>query len=514
MLNTDNPDLEWRRISPLSVVFFLFSFLRQVITQGLPALAVTFAGITQSERFGWGSVILLTLLILVLVVAGAVLSWLRFRYRLSGQRVLVRKGVIKREELDIEFDRIQNINIREPFYMRPFGLAVLGIDTAGSSGKEVQLVGVERVIAQELRTTILKEVRDSSDSPETNTEPAAPGSTLLELGRRDVLIYGLTANFMLWVAIALGALFSVGGDSFDAVFGWLNRTLELDQMLELVRRWGGTLAVALAFLVAALVVLILLPIISMIGALFRYDGYRLSVEDETYRKSSGLLTRYDESVKQHKIQAVVWKQNLMATLFGRVNLQLRQASAGEGIENGELPTGARSQFLVPSLRPEQASELSLEFLPGAYLNRARFSNINRRSFIGLHMRIWLIPLTIQALILAFIFTGWWLLMVPVFAGAQFLVLQRRWSRWGYSVDGETAYVRSGFIGQVITLFPLFKVQRVDVSQTPLQKRKGLAHVTVHLASHSLEIPYVDEQQAFNLRNYALFLAESSLKPWY
>ena len=41
------------------------------------------------------------------------------------------KRVPDTAELEVEIDRIQNIHIREPFYMRPLGLAVLAIDTAG-----------------------------------------------------------------------------------------------------------------------------------------------------------------------------------------------------------------------------------------------------------------------------------------------------------------------------------------------------------------------------------------------
>ena len=78
---------------------------------------------------------------------GFSLRWLRFRFCIVDDKVLVRSGVFHREEISVEFGRIQNISIREPFYMRPFGLALLSIDTAGSGQKEIVLGGIKKSTA-------------------------------------------------------------------------------------------------------------------------------------------------------------------------------------------------------------------------------------------------------------------------------------------------------------------------------------------------------------------------------
>lgn len=80
--------------------------------------------------------------------------------------MLVQRGVLHREALDISFERIQNISIREPFYMRPFGLAVLAVDTAGSSGKEVSLGGVRKDVAEHIRHTIATQLDRASGGVE------------------------------------------------------------------------------------------------------------------------------------------------------------------------------------------------------------------------------------------------------------------------------------------------------------------------------------------------------------
>ena len=502
---------EWLRISPLAVIFFALSAAKKALTQGLPMLVVVFAWLASAEGYQRYWLIRGGALLAVIGIAFAILGYLRFRYRISDDRILLRQGVVQREEMDIDFHRVQNITIKEPFYMRPMGLSVLSIDTAGSGAKEISIAGIQRELALELRDQILGATKpETTASPEQQVNTGKP-RLLLALNRRDVLIYGLTANFMLWVAIAIGAIFSAG-DLTERFFSWLATRFAVEDILVFLQNEGGTLLVGLAILGLVLLVLILLPLISVLGALFRYDGYRLTVDGETYRKSSGLLTRFDDSIKQHKIQALVWKQNFIARYFNRVSIQLRQASAGSEAKQGPMP--AKANFLVPSLQPELADELSGEFFPGCQPARTVYSHVDRRRFMVFNMAVLLLPATLITFIPSLLVSWKFLLVIPVFAGVLYMITRRRWQKAGYGVDGAYGFVRSGFLGTQITIFPLFKVQRIDVRQTPIQHRKGLAHLTIHLASHSVKVPYVTVEDANLFRDLALYKAETSKLAWY
>ena len=502
---------QWHRISPLAILFFIGSFVRNILTHGLPAVIVAFAAFMSADAVisDW------TLRgILVMAAAGlgiALLQFLRFRYCINDGHILVRSGVLHREELDIEFNRVQNVTIKEPFYMRPVGLAVLSIDTAGSKSKEINLAGIERKLALEIRTTILAGVE--SESATVADRKDLPAGLLLALTRRDIVIYGLTANFLLWVALAIGAIF--GSENItEKFFGWLASRYELEEAVTILQNEGGLLLVALVFGLGLFLLFLLLPLLSVIGALFRYDGYRLTVDGETYRKSAGLLTRHDESLKQHKIQAIVWKQNAVACFFKRINIQLRQVSAGTGIEAGQLPGGGKSSFIVPAVKPEHANELSAEFMPGCQAASTIWSPVDRRRYILIKLILVALPLLPLSLLLAIGVNWKFGLMLPLGLMLTGLVFNRCWTKLGYGVNGDYGFVRQGFIGTVTTIFPMFKVQRIDIRQTPVQHRKGLAHLTIHLASHSLKVPYVSMHDASLFRDLALYQAESSEQPWY
>jgi putative membrane protein len=503
---------EWHRTSPIAAVFYLFNGARQLVLNMLPAIIVVTA-FYASGSAGRKALILAGLAgLAVVALISSVLQWLRFRFAISGDRVLVRSGVFHREELSVEFTRIQNINIREPFYMRPFGLAVLGIDTAGSSQKEILLGGINKDLAARLRQTLLSAAKAESADP-IAADDQANAPCLLERDSRDIVIYGLTVNFFIWVAIAVGAFFSTG-ETAEQIMGWVAERVRIEDLLAAAQSTGGSLLNTILVIGMVLAAILLLPLLSVAGALVRHHGYRLTVDGETYRRTGGFLTRHEESLKQHKIQAIVLKQNFVARLFGRSNLQLRVASAGTGVESGQLPTGAKATFLVPALQPGETEKLCQEFFPGCDVGAVQFSKINRGRLLRLVMGLVAIPAIAIGSSLGLLLS-WKFLAVPAIAFAiAWLAANRYWLKAGYGVAGDYGYVRTGFIGTTVTVFPLFKVQRIDLRQTRGQRRHGLAKLTVHLASHSLEIPWVHAWFAEQFRDLALYYVETTDRAWY
>jgi putative membrane protein len=58
------------------------------------------------------------------------------------------------------------------------------------------------------------------------------------------------------------------------------------------------------------------------------------------------------------------------------------------------------------------------------------------------------------------------------------------------------------------------VQRVTVTQSRYQRRKKLASLRMYMASGTVNIPYIDHQQAQQLRDYILYRVETSQKAWH
>ena len=103
-----------------------------------------------------------------------------------------------------------------------------------------------------------------------------------------------------------------------------------------------------------------------------------------------------------------------------------------------------------------------------------------------------------------------LLWIPLNA----LIVWRIYKRFGVAVTPYGIARRRGFVGYQVSAFLHRKVQRVGLTQTPSQRRKGLASLRFYLASGSIKVPYVDAEKARQLRDYVLYQVESSQKAWH
>ena len=124
-----------------------------------------------------------------------------------------------------------------------------------------------------------------------------------------------------------------------------------------------------------------------------------------------------------------------------------------------------------------------------------------------------IPAMIACITFSFLI-GWhalWLLIwIPLYALANWQLYRR----YGIQVAADGFSLRRGFLGYRITSFLYRKVQRVSVTQTIFQKRKGLATMRFYLASGTVKVPYVDNIKAKQLRDYVLYCVESSRLAWH
>jgi len=498
---------QWLRTSPAAILFFLGKVLRGLLDAGWAMIAGTF-GVIQT---GHSEKLLIAAgIFLVVMAAWSILSWMRFRYRLDGDRMLVKRGVFQREQLTIEFGKVQKVRVLEPFYLRPFRLALLKVDTAGSAKQEVTLGGVALKLAHALRDNIVSRqnqdtepVAGQTDEDAASSSANAHSTIMLSRNNKDIALYGLTHNGMLWVAAVVGAIFSQASQSdswdiFKNIAGLFN-----------FQFWSN-LQIGLAILA----VMALLPLLSIVGSFWRHYRYTLFRDGETWRRHSGLVSKHDESIKQHKIQSVIWHQNFVAKALGRINLKLKQASAGVAMGADSAQVSRNPSFLVPALHPHEAEQLTQQLLPQAQTLNTEFSKVHRKYVRKILLWGWSWPPAL-ALISPSILWDWRAaLLWPVIMLIGWLIVNRMWHQFGYSVRGDYGFIRSGFIGSKISVFPLFKVQRVDIRQSPSQRRHHLAHLHIHLASHSLTLPWIKLEDAQLFRDIALFHVETSRKSWF
>lgn len=102
------------------------------------------------------------------------------------------------------------------------------------------------------------------------------------------------------------------------------------------------------------------------------------------------------------------------------------------------------------------------------------------------------------------------------AGAAFVVLvvggvlawvvpARRWELWSFAVTDDAVELRHGLLEQVHSVVPHFRVQHISVERGVVERRLGLARLTITTASAGADtrIPGLTPERAEEIRRHVL-----------
>ena len=98
----------------------------------------------------------------------------------------------------------------------------------------------------------------------------------------------------------------------------------------------------------------------------------------------------------------------------------------------------------------------------------------------------------------------------VLTGLALSAVERRWRAWGYSEREDDLLVRRGVLLQRLSVVPYGRMQYVDVTAGPLDRRLGIARVTLHTAAAASDasIPGLPAAEATRLRDRLAALGEA------
>lgn len=214
-------DAGWLRVHPgspfvrgwVALAAMLFFFGRDTferLLQGGPVFDERLAGRAPWLLVGGGTVLLLTVL-------GYVLSWYFTRYQLAEGYVRVNTGFLFKQQRQARLDRVQAIDVVQPFLARIFGLAELRFEVADAGQSAVHLAYLRADEARRLRARILAQASGAAGvapapgqgQPEAAAAeaPEAPEQTVLTVPPSRLLGSLLLSEQS--VAIVAGGIASV-----------------------------------------------------------------------------------------------------------------------------------------------------------------------------------------------------------------------------------------------------------------------------------------------------------------
>src|SRR5690625_3042430 len=164
------------------------------------------------ERFFLNSVTAVLLLLLVAAVFGVIFAWISWfvtRYTVGHEAVQLRNGILWRNRRQARLDRLQAVDVVQPFLARLIGLAELRVEVAGGQGSAVRIAYLKEEEAQRLRNQILARSAGLEIEDESAPAPEAPENELFEVsfGR---LIGSLVLSSAFIAPMVLVAFFTTG----------------------------------------------------------------------------------------------------------------------------------------------------------------------------------------------------------------------------------------------------------------------------------------------------------------
>lgn len=458
------PAPEWQRLHPATLALAIARLGPRSLNL-LPALAaVGFVG-------RWAYVLPALALFLLVSLVGAWLVWLRFRYQLGDDEIVIESGVIARQHRTIPFDRIQDVSIEQGLIARALGIAKVGFETGGGGqdkADEAKLDAIALTDAQALRGTIrahrgqaLAAAPIAATDGEAVGAAAAPEDRLLfAMGPRQLLVAGLF-NFSLAALAIVGA----GAQFFDNFLPF--NLFKPDDWMDLAGRYGlDSWLLAHRWLagVGAGVSLLLIGFASgVVTMVFANWGFRLTREPRALRRTRGLTTRTDVAIPVRRVQAAIVVTGWFRQRFGWHELRLQSLATDGGNEKDHqvVPFGtllAVDQVLgeIAIVRPsadeiwhQSHRVIALGGLVGAV-----------GAAIGGTIAVWL-----------GLWPGWIaLLSAPPIAAAA--LVGARYHRWADLPDQVA--IRRGLLKPRLTLLPHASVQSIDLKSGVLLRRLGLA----------------------------------------
>jgi putative membrane protein len=390
--------------------------------------------------------------ILIVLIGLFYLSWRFHTFRITGDDVEVRSGVLFRTHRRAPLDRVQGVNLTRPMFARLVGMAKLEVVGAGLDAN-VKLEYLSTANAEAVRADILR-LASGRRLAEGRADAAARGRDGAGETRRSAAASVVSAGIN---GLIVGAEEPVSEP--ESVVHIPVGRLIASRLLSTSTLW--LIAITVAIIVGAIagtpwVLFSLVPALIGFGAYWvrtitRSLRYSIAPTPSGVRITFGLFTTITEILPPGRVHAVEVSQSILWRPAGWWEITVNRLS-GRGLADGAndqfatvLPVGTRDdvervlRLLLPDL-PE--SEWPLVFAHGLLgpTSDDPYTNTPRRARV---LRL------------------------------------LSWKRNGFLLLPDALLMRRGAIWRTLAIFPLARLQSIGVEQGPVDRALSVAGIRAH-----------------------------------
>ena len=482
------------RQSYVAILMILYKTINVLFRQLLPAIVVIFIGGSKSK----------TTYILYFIVAVAVISmvyslinFFKTYFIIQDGELILFTGVFNKKKMSIPFNKIQTINFEQNLLHQIFSVLRMKVDTAGSEKNEFEFHAIEKSKANALRDLVMIEKNTMTDitaleSEKTKIEPVY--TRIMNLTPLFLLKVGLTENHI-----------RSGGLVF-LFFFWIYQNLQdvgldVDEYSENIPE----VDLGIGFITVIAILFLLVSVcISLIRTIVRHYDLQFLRSSRGFKIVSGLFTKREVSALDHKIQHIAWSDNLLRRMIGFKSLSLNQASS--------LAVTTKTNIQIPGCNMQHIAAVIKTLFGKVDLESFDMKPIDKRYFIRFATIIGLFMTTIIGIVYYAGFPG---KAFAVFVVGLYFILSRYISylKKAFGHNGELVYIKGGIFGDKAEILPIYKIQAMELHQSPYQTKHRLCSLSLYTASGRIKIPYIGLDLAKNLLNVFLLKVETDTRKW-
>lgn len=475
-----------RRLHPLSI---LFNIGRQFGAIALPLVLIVIGRGTDEDRWN-----VYALFFLVPYTAVAVGRYVSFRYRYEESDLVIRRGFFFRNQRHIPYSRIQNIDAVQNIVHRLAGVVDVRIQTGGGSEPEATLSVLTLADLDEMRRRVF-----GTREPQPEAAEAAPAKTaheLLYLDARELAVYGLVENRgLIVIGAALGLIWEMAPSRLieQYVGDQASRGL-VYSVTRLMGAGGATSWKAFGLALLGITAFLLLTrAFSVVWALIRLHGFRLTQQGDDLRAEYGLLTRVTATIPRRRIQSITIRESIWHRACGRAAVRVETAGGKEGERERVVE---QREWLAPILRREYVPQLLEHLLPGIDLRGIDWKPVHPRAFRRALVRrlVGAALLAVLALLMLGAKGAWLIPLIVIWAAVRAHLYVKH---LGWAITGDVVAFREGAFSRRTTVAPLVRIQVVELAESPFDRRTSMARVRVDTAGGgpSVDVPYLPRHDA-------------------
>jgi putative membrane protein len=414
-----------------------------------------------------------------------VIRYLRFRWWVEPDAVVIEEGMLIRKRRVIRRERVQTVDLERRILHRLLGVVEVRIEAMGAGGTEGKLAAVSPRLAAALRVELLERgdrpvgaVVATDEAPRVGegAESASHSSAMTN----EIVLARATASDLVLAGVSggrVGVAAALIGFAFQTIpDAWWAETVG-----RIIQQAPDPSSVVGIRVLAVLIFFALLGgfFLSVVATVFVHWDFTLSVRDRVLAVRRGLMTEHSDTVPLRRIQAVRIEENPVRRLLRRACLRAVVAgrAGGQGGEGTDLllPIGPRNQVYDIArgvVEMTGAGAFPLRRMPA----RARRRRMTRAVIASLAVGA-------GAALLAPALGE----TAAAVAGARaagvalipFLLLaELAYRNLGWAELGEHIVVREGVLNRRTTVIPVDRLQALEVTETPFQRLAGLG--TLHL----------------------------------